>query len=152
MASTFSSSGNGDYDSIAIALATEIAENEISHVRYLRKALTAAGATPVRDCFAQVTPKACHFQVDGCSEVAVCGLQVACPAVSISPTTFTDAAAAAATAAGITLDSTTTSTQFDPYSTAGAFFLGAFIFEDVGVTAYHGAIANLEVSFPEAML
>ena len=79
-------------------------------------------------------------------------MQIACPAVSVSPTTFTTAAAAAVKAAGITIDTATTSTAFDPYSTAGAFFLAAFIFEDVGVTAYHGAIANLEVSCFEAML
>lgn len=73
-------------------------------------------------------------------------LQVACPALSISPATFTAAATAAATAAGLTLAS---GSRFDPYSSAGAFFLAAFIFEDVGVTAYHGAIANLQVSLPE---
>lgn len=73
-------------------------------------------------------------------------LQVACPALSISPDTFLLAATAAATAAGLTLASGST---FDPYSSAGAFFLAAFIFEDVGVTAYHGAIANLQVSLLE---
>lgn len=77
-----------------------------------------------------------------------CDLQVACPALSLSPATFTAAATAAATAAGLTL---TSGSSFDPYSTAGAFFLGAFIFEDVGVTAYHGAIANLQVSFLEIL-
>ncbi|DBA68645.1 TPA: hypothetical protein ACH3X2_013448 [Trebouxia sp. C0005] len=112
VATSFATTANGDKDGIAVGLAAEIAANEIAHVKFLRTALTAAGATPV-----------------------------ACPAVSISPATFLAAATAAATAAGVTLDSTST---FDPYSTAAAFFLAAFIFEDVGVTAYHGAIANLE--------
>lgn len=37
----------GTFSSDAVAIATEIAENEIAHVRYLRAALTAAGATAV---------------------------------------------------------------------------------------------------------
>ncbi|DBA80718.1 hypothetical protein WJX77_006222 [Trebouxia sp. C0004] len=109
---TFSSHANGDPNLIAVGLATEIAANEIAHVKFLRTALTSAGATPVP-----------------------------CPALSLSPETFLIAATAAAKAAGVTLDSTST---FNPYNTAGAFFLAAFIFEDVGVTAYHGAIANLQ--------
>ncbi len=36
-----------DPDSIAVGLATEIAANEIAHVKFLRAALTEAGATAV---------------------------------------------------------------------------------------------------------
>ena len=47
---------------------------------------------------------------------------------------------AAAVAAGIT----TPATQFNPFGDQTSFFLGAFIFEDVGVTAYAGAAALLQ--------
>lgn len=68
--------------------------------------------------------------------------RVAQPAIDISVTVFT----AAARAAGI--DLTASGGVFDPYANDDSFLLGAYIFEDVGVTAYKGAaplITNVEI-------
>ena len=51
------------------------------------------------------------------------------PNIDVGP-----AFAALATAAGIT------GTAFSPYVDFNSFLVGAFVFEDVGVTAYHGAV------------
>ena len=88
------------------AYAAEIANDELQHVRFLRKALSDAGA-PV----------------------------VARPAIDIQQA-FSDAAKAAGVADA--------NGNFDPYASPEAFLLGAFIFEDVGVTAYGGAAKFIE--------
>ncbi|SEL61472.1 Ferritin-like domain-containing protein [Sphingomonas palmae] len=70
---------------------------------------------------------------------------VAQPAINISGAAggpFT----AAATAAGIDLSAS--GGVFDPYASDDNFLLGAYIFEDVGVTAYQGAsplISNVDI-------
>eukprot|EP00897_Mesotaenium_endlicherianum_P009166 jgi/Mesen1/8278/ME000045S07734 len=82
----------------ARAIASDIADDEISHVRFLRAALGKAA--------------------------------VQCPRIDIGKA-FGDAAVAAF---GRNL-----SPPFNPYGSDIVFYHGAFIFEDVGVTAYKGA-------------
>jgi hypothetical protein len=77
--------------------ANEIAQDELNHVRFLRSALSAAGAT-----------------------------------VQSRPVIDLTFFAGLATAAGI-------SGTFNPFTDENSFLVGAFVFEDVGVTAYSGA-------------
>jgi hypothetical protein len=97
-------------DPIVAQYAREIASDEAAHVAFLRNVLgSMAVAQPA-------------INIDGGSSGA-----------------FT----AAARAAGIATNSAgaidNTNGTFDPYASDNNFLLGAFIFEDVGVTAYKGA-------------
>lgn len=60
---------------------------------------------------------------------------VAQPAINIDGASATGAFSVAARAAGLI----TAGQTFDPYADDNSFLLGAYIFEDVGVTAYKGA-------------
>lgn len=60
---------------------------------------------------------------------ALGSLAVSQPAMNLTPALFDTLAGLA----GVTLR------PFNPYANEAAFLLGAYIFEDVGVTAYHGA-------------
>ena len=60
---------------------------------------------------------------------------VAMPAINIDGSSATGAFSLAAQAAGIVASGAT----FNPYASDENFLLGAFLFEDVGVTAYKGA-------------
>ena len=105
-----------DADPVIRDYAREIAADEIAHVTFLRAAIAGAGATPVA-----------QPQVD----------------IGITPNGAFSTAARAAGLIGPT--SAASPTFFDPYSSPNNFLLGAFVFEDVGVTAYKGAaplIAN----------
>jgi hypothetical protein len=101
-------------DRAVAAYAREIAADELAHVAFLR---TALGSDAAR--VSQPT-------IDISGSVSADGRTVGA---------FTQAARAAGVVGSTGI--------FDPYANDDAFLLGAFIFEDVGVTAYKGAASVL---------
>ncbi|WP_242097437.1 ferritin-like domain-containing protein [Sphingomonas sp. CROZ-RG-20F-R02-07] len=96
-------------DPIVAAYAREIAADEVAHVNFLRSALGSAA--------------------------------VSLPSINIDGSTSSGAFSQAALAAKIIGPGSPNpnATTFDPYASDESFLLGAFIFEDVGVSAYKGA-------------
>ncbi len=103
-------------DPLVAQYAAEIAADEIAHVAFLRSALGAAA--------------------------------VAQPALNIDGSA-TGAFTAAARAAGIATTNgviDNVNGTFDPYASDENFLLAAFLFEDVGVTAYEGAVSIINTT------
>jgi hypothetical protein len=97
-------------DPIVAAYAKEIAQDEVTHVAFLRTVLgTSAAAQPA-------------LNIDG-------GPTGAFTALGRAAGIATNGAGAIDAVNG----------TFDPYASDNNFLLGAFVFEDVGVTAYKGA-------------
>ena len=71
---------------------------------------------------------------------ALGGNAVSRPTIDIGPA-FTTAALAAGI---LTSQQVSLGARFNPYADSTSFLLGAFIFEDVGVTAYRGALTLLD--------
>ena len=109
--------------------------------------LAAAGPTPARavaftdPVVAQYAQEIAQDELNHVNFLrgALGSLAVAQPVIDVG-TSPTGAFSTAARAAGIIgPTSATAPTYFDPYASDENFLLGAFIFEDVGVTAYKGA-------------
>jgi len=118
--------GVTDADILNFALNLEYLEAE-----YYIRAVTVSFATPIIQQYAN------EIATDELNHVrflrTVLGTNaIAAPAIDIQNSFNT-----LAQAAGL-------GNSFDPYADENSFLLGAYIFEDVGVTAYHGAAALVQ--------
>jgi hypothetical protein len=73
------------------------------------------------------------------------GNYVAQPAINLDIVASTDAWVALAAAANGLTPAGAIPPNFNPYASDATFLIGAYVFEDVGVTAYHGAASLLTV-------
>jgi hypothetical protein len=111
---------------------------------YAASATSSAGARAVNFTDPVVAQYAREIAADEIAHVAFLrsalgATAVAQPQIDVG-TSPTGAFSSAARAAGLIGPTTTAApTSFDPYASDENFLLGAFIFEDVGVTAYKGA-------------
>ena len=101
---------------------------------------TTGGATAVPFADARVKSYAIETAIEEGKHVlflrsALAAAAVAQPVIDVSTVAFTKAA----NAAGIP-------GTFNPYAADAFFLLGAYVFEDVGVTAYHGAAPLISTS------
>lgn len=101
------------YSPTVLEIATEIAEDEIAHVIFLRTAVE-----------------------------SLTGFRLSCPLINVSTDVFNTVATIAVQSA-LNDTSVVLDPVFDPYANDLFFLHGAFIFEDVGVTAYRGAVGPL---------
>ena len=104
-------------------LADTIAADEQAHVRFIKYALIANGALPVPAPLLDVTA-----------------------GTATSPGAFTKLAIAANNLAVANGGQAVLPVPFNPYANENNFLLGAFVFEDVGVTAYAGAAGLLSMT------
>jgi hypothetical protein len=101
---------------------------------------TTGGATAVPFALPAVKSYAIETAIEEGKHVlflrnALAASAVAQPAIDVSTVAFTKAANAAGIAG-----------TFNPYAADAFFLVGAYIFEDVGVTAYHGAAPLISTS------